>query len=100
MSIDRDIILHTADLARLDMQSASDEEIEAMQSQLNKILSYVDKLAELDTDGVPPTTHAVPIHLALRVDETEPVPGAERILANAPEAEAGFFVVPRVISEG
>ena len=94
MKITRQEVEHVAGLARLKLDDA---EIDAFTGQMDAILAYVDKLAELDTDGIIPTAHAVPMENAFRADETRPSLGTEKALANAPERVEGFFKVPKVI---
>jgi aspartyl-tRNA(Asn)/glutamyl-tRNA(Gln) amidotransferase subunit C len=85
---------HVANLARL---TFSDEEKELIRSQLDAILSYVGKLAELDTTGVEPTSHVLPIVNVFKDD----VPGGslspDEALANAPERSGDFYSVPKII---
>ncbi|MDO3378616.1 Asp-tRNA(Asn)/Glu-tRNA(Gln) amidotransferase subunit GatC [Geoalkalibacter halelectricus] len=83
-----------AGLARL---ALSADEIQALTGQMDAILSYVDKLDELDVADIVPTAHAVPVENALREDLVRPSIGSEKALANAPEAADGCFRVPRVI---
>ncbi len=99
MKITREIVRHTAELAKLDLDVLSEEEVSLLQTQLDEILEYVAQLDELDTTDVAATTHAVPIEIPMRDDEPAPGPGRELILENAPQSEEGFFVVPRVIAE-
>jgi aspartyl-tRNA(Asn)/glutamyl-tRNA(Gln) amidotransferase subunit C len=94
MKITPDEISHVANLARLQL---SPEEVEAMARQLDDILTYVDKLNELDTEGIPPTTHAISIVNAFREDQVKPSLDREKTLANGPQQNGEFFVVPRVI---
>lgn len=94
MSISREEVLHVAHLARLEF---SDKEVELFTTQLADILNYVAKLNELDTTDVEPTYHAVPLSNVFREDEVNPSSPVEEVLANAPERENGFFVVPKVI---
>jgi aspartyl-tRNA(Asn)/glutamyl-tRNA(Gln) amidotransferase subunit C len=87
---------HVARLARLQL---SDAEKERMRRELDGILSYIDKLRALRTEGVPPTSHAVPMTNVMREDEPAPsLPQAE-MLANAPDRSGEFFRVPRIIEE-
>ncbi len=90
----REDVLHVAQLARL---SLAPEEIELFTRQLNDILAYVEKLGELDTTGVPPLAHVIPVANAFREDEVRPCLEREAALDNAPAREEGAFVVPRVI---
>lgn len=87
---------HVARLARLDL---SDAEKERMRSQLDAILTYIDKLRRLDTDGVEPTSHAIPMVNVMREDAIRPCFPTEAMLANAPEREGDFIRVPRIIEE-
>lgn len=94
MKITRPEVEHVARLARL---SLSSEEINALTGQMDAILGYVEKLNELDTQGILPTSHAVPMENAFRSDEVKVSIGIECALANAPEASGSCFRVPRVI---
>ena len=85
-----------ARLARLDL---SEPEMERMRSQLDAILTYIDKLRQLNTGGVEPTSHAIPMVNVMREDEVRPSLPADEMLANAPEREADFFRVPKIIEE-
>lgn len=87
---------HVARLARLDLSEADKER---MRSQLDAILTYIDKLRALDTDDVEPTSHAIPMVNVMRGDEVRPCLPTEAMLANAPEREGDFFRVPRIIEE-
>lgn len=87
---------HVARLARLDLSEADKER---MRSQLDSILSYIDKLRRLPTEGVEPTSHAIPMTNVMREDEARPSFPAEEMLANAPERDADFFRVPKIIEE-
>jgi aspartyl-tRNA(Asn)/glutamyl-tRNA(Gln) amidotransferase subunit C len=94
MKITPEEISHVADLARLRLSS---DEVEAMAGQLGDILSYVAKLNELDTEGIPPMTHAISIVNAFREDEVKPSLDREKILSNGPQQDGESFVVPRII---
>ena len=83
-----------ARLARLEL-TAEDKELFA--GQMDAILGYVEKMKELNTDGIVPTSHAVPMENAFRADVVRPSIGLEKALANAPEKTGTFFVVPKVI---
>jgi aspartyl-tRNA(Asn)/glutamyl-tRNA(Gln) amidotransferase subunit C len=89
--IDRDQVLHVARLSRL---ALSDEELERMPGELSKILEHVEKMNELDLDGVEPTTHVVEVQNVLRDDEPRPCLPRERALAGAPDVADGGFRVP------
>ncbi len=94
MALTRAEVLHVADLARLRL---TPEEVEVFTRQLNDILNYVEKLNELDTAGVPPMAHVVPVTNAFREDVVVPSLERDQALANAPDREEGAFAVPRVI---
>ena len=94
MKITPEEVSHVANLARLHMSS---EEVEAMARQLDEILTYVAKLNELDTEGITPTTHAISIVNAFREDEVKPSLDREKTLANGPQQNGEFFVVPKII---
>ena len=94
MKISRNEVEHVARLARL---ALSAEELEAMTGQIDAILGYVEKLNELDTDGIVPTAHAVPMENAFREDEVKPSIGVERAQQNAPDTDGSCFKVPKVI---
>ena len=89
--IDREQVLHVARLARLEL---SDDEVAKISGELSNILEHIEKIGELDLDGVPPTTHVVEVSNALRPDEVEPSLPREVALANAPAVADGGFLVP------
>ncbi|MWV47299.1 Asp-tRNA(Asn)/Glu-tRNA(Gln) amidotransferase subunit GatC [Paenibacillus sp. HJL G12] len=94
MSITNKDVQHVAKLARLNL---STEEEQMFTEQLNAILQYAEKLNELDTDGVEPTTHVLPVSNVMREDvERESLP-IEKVMANAPDEEDGQFKVPAVL---
>lgn len=94
MKITQDDVLHVANLARLDMDGNA---VETFADQIGTILNYVDTLNEVDTTGVRPTSHAVALTNAFREDEPAGHLENPEALANAPEAEDGSFIVPRVV---
>ncbi|MCD6583024.1 MAG: Asp-tRNA(Asn)/Glu-tRNA(Gln) amidotransferase subunit GatC [Desulfuromusa sp.] len=94
MKISEKDVENVARLARL---TVAPEELQALTEQMDAILGYVDKLNELDTTGVEPMAHAVPMSNAFREDEINPAISIERALQNAPQAEGGYFKVPKVI---
>ena len=94
MKITKDEVLYVADLARLDLDEAS---IEKFAGQIGNILEYVDKLNEVDTEGIRPTSHAISLTNAFREDEQRQSLDPEQALVNAPEKEDGNFVVPKVV---
>ncbi|MDD2497440.1 MAG: Asp-tRNA(Asn)/Glu-tRNA(Gln) amidotransferase subunit GatC [Desulfitobacteriaceae bacterium] len=94
MAISVKDVEHVALLARLEL---SDEEKNMYTEQLNTILGYMEKLKELDTAGVPPTAHVLPIHNVLREDVERPSMDREKVLQNAPYREDGQFRVPKIV---
>lgn len=94
MSVDTAKVRHIAKLARIAM---SDEEIEALVPELNNILGWVEQLGEVPTEGVEPLTAVIDNRLRLRDDQVTEGDCREDLLANAPDAEHGFFAVPKVI---
>ena len=97
MALSSKEVLKVGTLSRIRL---TPEEVEKFSSQLSGILDYVDKLRELDTQGVEPLAHALPIHNVLRPDEPRPGLTPEQALAGAPHADGYFFRVPRVLDEG
>jgi aspartyl-tRNA(Asn)/glutamyl-tRNA(Gln) amidotransferase subunit C len=89
--IDREQVLHVARLARLQLTG---EEVGLMNEQLSGILEHIEKIGELDLEGVPPTSHVVEVANALRPDEPRPSWPREEILAAAPAAGEDGFEVP------
>ena len=87
---------HVARLARLEL---SDADKERMRRELDGILSYIDKLRALDTEGVEPTSHAVPMTNVMREDVPRPSFPQADMLANAPDRSGDFFRVPKIIEE-
>ncbi len=83
-----------ARLARLEL---SEEEKDTFGNQIEQILTYMEQLNRLDTTGVEPTSHAIPIYNVFRDDEVKPSFPHEEVLAIAPDEEDGHFRVPRII---
>ena len=94
MPVSTDQVRHIAKLARIAM---TDAEIERLAPELNNILGWVEQLAEVNTDGVEPLTAVIDQKLRLREDAVTEGNIRDEILANAPEAQHGFFAVPKVI---
>ena len=94
MSVDTATVRHIAKLSRLAM---SDAEVEALVPELNNILGWVKQLGEVDTSGVEPLTAVIDQKLRLRDDVVDDGGIRDAVLANAPEAQHGFFAVPKVI---
>ena len=94
MSVSPEQVRHIANLARIAM---SEEELARLVPELNNILGWVEQLAEVNTDGVEPLTAVIDQKLRLRDDAVTDGDCREEVLANAPDAEHGFFAVPKVI---
>src|SRR6185369_13942023 len=94
MSVTNEQVRHIAKLARIAM---SDEEIERLAPELNNILGWVEQLGEVNTDGVEPLTAVIDQKLRLRDDVVTDGNIRDDVLANAPDAQHGFFAVPKVI---
>lgn len=94
--ITRADVVHVARLARLDL---SDAEIELFTAQLGTILEHVARVEALDTTGVAPTAHPIPLTNVLRADEPRPGLPRDEVLAMAPAAEDDRFRVPRILGE-
>jgi aspartyl-tRNA(Asn)/glutamyl-tRNA(Gln) amidotransferase subunit C len=84
-------------IARLAKLSFTDEEKQTFTGQFNEILSYMEKLDELDTENVAPTAHVLGLVNVMREDEVKPWTTQQDILANAPKTNNSFFSVPKVI---
>ena len=94
MSIDLQTVKKIASLSRI---SVTDAEAEAMVPELNNILGWVEQLGEVDVTGVEPMTAVIPNHQRLRDDVVTDGNVRDKVLANAPDAQHGFFAVPKVI---
>ena len=94
MKIDRKEVEHVAQLARLQFDEA---QLEMFVYQLNTILEYFDKLQEIDTGEIEPTSHAVAMSNVFRDDVVEGFSDKDLLLTNAPSKEKGCFKVPKVI---
>lgn len=92
--ISREEVRHVAALARLELSEAQET---LMTEQMNNILSYMDKLNELDTADICPTTHAIQLQNVFRPDEAVPSLERDLALANAPETDGVSFLVPKII---
>ena len=89
-------VRHVAKLARL---KCTDQEIATFTHQLGDILEYIAQLQELDTSGVEPLTHCLPVHNVFREDVVQPSLDNEAALANAPQRDGKFFAVPKVLGD-
>lgn len=96
MAIDKDTVLHVAKLARLEL---TDEEVAKMSEELGNILDYINKLSELNIEGVEPTAHILPINNVMREDTVKPSMDREKVLMNTEYKEDGSFKVPSIIEE-
>jgi aspartyl-tRNA(Asn)/glutamyl-tRNA(Gln) amidotransferase subunit C len=94
MNISLKDVEHVAKLARLEL---SDEEKQVFTEQLNNILKYAEQLNSLDTEGIEPTSHAMPLLNVMREDENHTSLPLEKVFLNAPEEEEGQFKVPAVL---
>ena len=94
MSVNADQVRHVAKLARIAM---SDAEVDALVPELNQILGWVEQLATVDTEGVEPLTAVIEQKLRLRDDVVDDGNVRDAVLLNAPDAQHGFFAVPKVI---
>lgn len=94
MTVDAKTVRKVARLARLEV---TDSDVERLTGQMNGLLKWIDQLNEVNTDGVEPLANVVNIDLTLRPDQVTDGGYADAVLANAPEATQGFFVVPKVV---
>lgn len=91
--ISTDDVKHVAKLARLEL---TEDEINKYSKQLGDILKYVEKMNEVDTTGVEPMPHAIPVYNVMREDVVKYEETKEELMANAPFEEDGFFRVPKI----
>ena len=91
---DRIDVRYVAHLARMHL---ADDEVARLQPQLEQIVGYVRQLDELDVEGIEPTAHAIPVQNVFRADEVRPGLGHDVVMANAPLARDGQFIVPKII---
>jgi aspartyl-tRNA(Asn)/glutamyl-tRNA(Gln) amidotransferase subunit C len=94
MSVDLATVRRIAHLARI---SVSEEEAPYLQKEINAILNFVEELGAVDVEGVEPMTSVLPMSMKKRVDVVTDGEIVDKVLANAPASEDGFFVVPKVI---
>ncbi len=94
MPLTREQVQHIARLARVGL---GEDDIARFQEQLSEILDYFERLRQLDTEGVPPTTHTLPLHSIMRDDEPRPSLPRDEVLANAPQREGDLFRVSAVL---
>ncbi len=94
MSVDLSTVKRVARLARI---RVTDEDAEALRRELNAILGFVEQLNEVDVSGVEPMTSVLPMRMKQREDRVTDGGIAPDIVANAPAAQNGFFLVPKVV---
>ncbi len=85
---------HMASLAKLRLK---ENEKEGYINRLNAFLAYIEALQELNTSGIPPTTHALPLENVFREDIERPCLPREKALANAPDSNEGYFHIPKIL---
>ena len=94
MSVDAATVRRIAHLARI---AVAEDEVEHLRGELNAILAFVEQLSEVDVEGVEPMTSVIPMEMNKRPDEVTDGGIPDDILKNAPAAQDGFFVVPKVV---
>jgi aspartyl-tRNA(Asn)/glutamyl-tRNA(Gln) amidotransferase subunit C len=94
--IDEAQVRKVAKLSRLEL---TDAEVAEFTGQLSAILDYMEKMNELDTAGVEPLAHCLPISNVLREDSVKESLGTEKVLANAPHRDEEFFKVPKILDD-
>ena len=94
MAVDTQTVRRVAHLARM---AVAEDEVEGLGRELNAILAFVEQLADVDVAGVEPMTSVTPMAIKTRKDEVNDGEIADAVLANAPEREDNFFVVPKVV---
>jgi aspartyl-tRNA(Asn)/glutamyl-tRNA(Gln) amidotransferase subunit C len=94
MSVDTETVRRVARLARI---AVTDEDVATMQGELNAILGFVEQLGEVDVSGVEPMTSVIPIEMKKRRDIVDDGGKAQDVVANAPETDDHFFLVPKVV---
>jgi aspartyl-tRNA(Asn)/glutamyl-tRNA(Gln) amidotransferase subunit C len=94
MSVDAATVRRIAHLARI---AVAEDEVEHLREELNAILAFVEQLSEVDVEGVEPMTSVIPMAMKKRPDEVTDGGIPDDILKNAPAAQDGFFMVPKVV---
>ena len=94
MSVDDATVRKIARLARIGVE---DSQLAPLAAELSGILGWIEQLGEVDTQGVAPMTAVIPAHLKWRADVVTDGGVRDKVLANAPDSESGFFAVPKVI---
>lgn len=96
MPLSKEQVEHVAHLARV---GVTEEEVERFSHQLSDVLEYFERLDEVDTEDVPPTSHTLALHNVMREDEAHPSYDVEAILANAPDQQERRFRVRVILEE-
>jgi aspartyl-tRNA(Asn)/glutamyl-tRNA(Gln) amidotransferase subunit C len=94
MAVDADTVRRVAHLARI---ALAEDEVAALQGELNAILAFVEQLGEVDVEGVEPMTSVIPMAMKKREDKVNDGDIADDIVRNAPATEDHFFLVPKVV---
>jgi len=94
MGLSREDIESVAYLSRLEL---SEDEKDKLAGHINRLLENFGELAKLDTDGVEPTSHTIPVSNVFRKDEVRPSVSADDVISNGPQVAQNCFVVPRVV---
>ncbi len=94
MAVGRATVAQIAKLARI---RVPEDQLDALSGELSNILTWIEQLSELDTEGVEPMTSVVEVTLSRRADVVTDGGYPDKVVANAPEAAHGFFVVPKVV---
>ncbi len=94
MAIDKNTVKYVAKLSRIEIEAST---LDDFTSQLDRILTYIEKLNELDTENTAPTSHALELNNVFRKDKNTPSLDNQAALSNAPEEEDGHFRVPKII---
>ena len=94
MSVDAATVRRIARLARI---AVAEDEVEHLQGELNAMLAFVEQLSEVNVDGIEPMTSVTPMAMKSRVDEVTDGDDVEAVLANAPQSDDGYYMVPKVI---
>ncbi|MBC8268690.1 MAG: Asp-tRNA(Asn)/Glu-tRNA(Gln) amidotransferase subunit GatC [Rhodospirillaceae bacterium] len=94
MSLDNETVKNIANLARI---KVGDDKLYHLAGELSAILSWVEQLNAVDTEGVEPLASVVDVTLPLRTDVVSDGDCRDKVLANAPEVEDGFYAVPKVV---
>jgi aspartyl-tRNA(Asn)/glutamyl-tRNA(Gln) amidotransferase subunit C len=97
MALSKETVEYVANLSRIELKP---DELDKISKQLESILGFIDKLSALDVKNIEPTSHILPVSNVLREDVASESLAIEKTLANAPQKEGRFFVVPKVVEQG